>query len=114
DARRDLSLEQVRWELERAHERVLSAIASATERGLDDSRYGEAGLHSAHAREHAGWIRAWRAREGFQHPANADGLPDELPDDLVALLWVGLPHIHVVQREARLGGFLHRIDALAG
>lgn len=55
---------QARWELEASGERLLAAIASATERGLDASLYGEAGLLSMHARQHAGWIRRWRDERG--------------------------------------------------
>jgi uncharacterized damage-inducible protein DinB len=65
DLRRDLPLAQVHWELERAHERLMDAIAAATPAGLDASRYGEAGLRSGHARLHAGWIRDWRERRGL-------------------------------------------------
>ena len=62
---RFLDLDQVRWELDRAHRRLMDALAGATETGLDASRYGEAGLRSGHAREHAGWIRDWRAARGY-------------------------------------------------
>jgi hypothetical protein len=57
---RDLPLGQVRWELETARRKLLEAIASATERGLDGSLYGEAGLRSGHEEQHTGWIRRWR------------------------------------------------------
>ena len=63
--RRDLSLEQVRWELAASQQRLLDAIASATPRGLDGSRYGEAGLRSTHEAEHTGWIKRWRAERGI-------------------------------------------------
>jgi uncharacterized damage-inducible protein DinB len=63
--RRDLSLEQVRWELAASRQRLLDAIASATERGLDPSLYGEAGLRSGHEAEHAGWITRWRTERGI-------------------------------------------------
>jgi hypothetical protein len=60
-----LSLEQARWELATSRERLLEAIASATEAGLDGARYGEAGLRSTHEAEHTGWIKRWRGeREG--------------------------------------------------
>ena len=62
--RRDLSLEQVRWELATSHQRLLDALASATPRGLDGSRYGEAGLRSEHEAAHIGWIRRWRGEQG--------------------------------------------------
>jgi uncharacterized damage-inducible protein DinB len=58
--RRDLSLDQVRWELTTSDERLREAIASATPRGLDASRYGEAGLRSTHEAAHTGWIKRWR------------------------------------------------------
>ena len=62
--RRDLSLRQVRWELEISRQRLLDAISSATPRGLDGSLYGEAGLHSSHEAMHAGWIKRWRGEKG--------------------------------------------------
>lgn len=60
-----LSLDQVRWELATARQRLLDAIAAATPRGLDASLYGEAGLRSAHEAEHAGWIERWRRERGI-------------------------------------------------
>ena len=63
--RRALSLDQVRWELERSRQGLLDAISSATPRGLDGSLYGEAGLRSSHDAEHAGWIKRWRAERGI-------------------------------------------------
>ncbi len=65
DLRLALSLDQVRWELATSHQRLLEAIASAPPRGLDGSLYGEAGLRSAHAAAHAGWITRWRAERGI-------------------------------------------------
>jgi hypothetical protein len=65
EQRRDLSLEQVRWELATSRQRLLDAIESATERGLDPSLYGEAGLVSGHEAQHAGWIARWRREKGF-------------------------------------------------
>jgi hypothetical protein len=65
DMRRDLSIEQVRWESETTHRRLLDAIAAATERGLDGSLYGEAGLRSTHEAAHTGWIKRWRAERGY-------------------------------------------------
>lgn len=62
EMRKGLSLAQVMWELETSRRRLLEAIAAATERGLDGSLYGEAGLVSGHEAEHAGWLRAWRGR----------------------------------------------------
>lgn len=65
DLRRDLSLEQVRWELESSGQRLLEAIASASAAGLDASRYGEAGLVSRHEAQHTGWIARWRTERGL-------------------------------------------------
>jgi uncharacterized damage-inducible protein DinB len=65
DMRRDLSLRQVRWESAQTHQRLLEAIAAATERGLDGSLYGEAGLKSTHEAAHTGWIRRWRSERGY-------------------------------------------------
>lgn len=64
DLRGDLSAAQALWELEASGRRVQAAIAAATERGLDESLYGEAGLRSTHEAEHIGWIRGWRDRTG--------------------------------------------------
>jgi uncharacterized damage-inducible protein DinB len=65
DLRLGLSLEQARWELATSRERLLEAIASATDTGLDGARYGEAGLRSTHEAQHTGWIKRWRGeREG--------------------------------------------------
>ncbi len=63
--RKDFSLAQVRWEFETSRRKLLDAIASATEMGMDASRYGEPGLVSRHEVEHAGWIRAWRLKAGL-------------------------------------------------
>jgi hypothetical protein len=65
DERRDLSLEQVRWELATSRRRLLDAIAAATERGLDASLYGEAGLVSGHEAQHTAWINRWREERGL-------------------------------------------------
>jgi len=59
------SLAQVLWEMEHSRDWLLRAIGEASERGLDGSLYGEAGLRSDHEMEHAGWIRAWRERNGY-------------------------------------------------
>lgn len=64
DLRIALSLDQVRWELSTSRQRLLDAISLATERGLDGSLYGEAGLRSLHEAEHAGWIKRWRGEKG--------------------------------------------------
>lgn len=58
--RQDLSIDQVRWELATMRRRLLDAISAATPRGLDASRYGEAGLVSGHEVEHTEWIKRWR------------------------------------------------------
>jgi uncharacterized damage-inducible protein DinB len=65
DMRRDLSPAQVRWESATTHQRLLDEIANATERGLDGSLYGEAGLKSTHEGAHAGWIKRWRGERGY-------------------------------------------------
>lgn len=65
ELRRDLSLVQARWELETSRQRLLDAISSATERGLDPSHYGEAGLVSGHEAQHTTWIRRWRTENGL-------------------------------------------------
>jgi len=64
-ARRELSLAQVRWELQTSLARLVDAIAAATPRGLDPSLYGEVGLRSTHEAEHTGWIRRWRGERGL-------------------------------------------------
>jgi hypothetical protein len=60
-----LSVDQVRWELATARQRLLDAISAATPRGLDASLYGEAGLRSSHEAAHTGWIRRWRGERGI-------------------------------------------------
>jgi hypothetical protein len=65
DMRRDLSVQQIRWESAHKHQRLLDAIASATFRGLDGALYGEAGLRSTHEASHTGWIRRWRSERGY-------------------------------------------------
>jgi hypothetical protein len=65
DLRRNLSLEQARWELETSRRRLLEAITNASERALDGSLYGEAALRSLHEAEHTGWIRRWRDEKGI-------------------------------------------------
>jgi uncharacterized damage-inducible protein DinB len=64
DLQQGLSLEQVRWELAISHDRLLEALSTATLVGLDESRYGEAGLRSDHESEHVGWIARWRTEQG--------------------------------------------------
>ncbi len=64
DLRRDLSVDQVRWELATSRQRLMDAISSASARGLDGSLYGEAGLRSGHEELHAGWLKSWRERHG--------------------------------------------------
>jgi uncharacterized damage-inducible protein DinB len=65
DLRAGLPAAQAMWELEAAHRRLLSALASATERGLEPSLYGEAGLRSTHEAQHTEWIARWRGERGF-------------------------------------------------
>lgn len=62
--RQDLSVEQVMWELDRTHERLLVAVRAATPRALDAALYGEAALLSTHEAQHTGWIRRWRDAKG--------------------------------------------------
>jgi uncharacterized damage-inducible protein DinB len=64
DLRLDLTTEQVKWELATSRQRLLDAIAAATERGRDGSLYGEAALRSTHEAQHAGWIKRWRGEKG--------------------------------------------------
>ncbi|MBI5948167.1 MAG: DinB family protein [Chloroflexi bacterium] len=63
--RRGLSVDQARWELEMSGQRLLDAIAAATERGLETSLYGEAALRSTHEAAHTGWIKRWREERGI-------------------------------------------------
>jgi hypothetical protein len=63
--RLNLTVAQVRWELEISRKHLLEAIEAATARGLDGSLYGEAGLHSFHESEHVGWITRWRQERGY-------------------------------------------------
>lgn len=62
--RKDLSVDQAKWELESSRQRVIDAISTATERGLDSSFYKEAGLMSTHEAMHAVWIKRWREQRG--------------------------------------------------
>jgi hypothetical protein len=64
-ARRDLPLDQAMWELDNSRQRLLHALAYATDRGLDPTLYGEAGLRSNHELEHARYIREWRQKQGI-------------------------------------------------
>jgi uncharacterized damage-inducible protein DinB len=63
--RKALSLDQVRWELETSRQRLLDAIAAATDCGLDASLYGEAGLVSGHEEQHTAWIARWRGEKAL-------------------------------------------------
>jgi len=65
DLRRGMTAKQARWEFTNASDRLIAAVAAATDRGLDASRYGEAALRSGHQAEHAGWIRRWREERGI-------------------------------------------------
>lgn len=60
ELRKSFTLEQVRWELAQSHRRLLDAIASATDMGLDGGRYGEAGLRSSHEVAHTDWLKKYR------------------------------------------------------
>ena len=62
---RGLSLEQGRWEFTNSRQRLMAAIKVATNRGLDGSLYGEAGLNSGHEAEHTGWIKKWRSDKNY-------------------------------------------------
>lgn len=64
--RRPISHQQVLWELEFSRARVLESIQNMTERGLEESRYGEVGLGSgaSHEKEHAATIKRWRESRG--------------------------------------------------
>src|SRR5690242_15981373 len=64
EMRRNLSLDQVRWEFETSRQRLIDALSAATPRGLEPSLYGEAGLVSKHETEHTGWIKRWRGEKG--------------------------------------------------
>jgi uncharacterized damage-inducible protein DinB len=65
--RDSMSWAQLRWELETSRARVIDAIRNITPDGLDESRYGEAGLSGGarHEQEHAETIRRWRASRGL-------------------------------------------------
>jgi hypothetical protein len=63
--RREMPAAQARWELATTRQRLLDAIAAATDRGLDGSPYGEAGLRSTHEVEHTDWIKRWRRERGY-------------------------------------------------
>ncbi len=65
DLHKDLGLEQAFWELTTSRECLLKAIEGATQRGLDPTLYGEAGLLSSHEAQHTGWIRRWREEKGY-------------------------------------------------
>lgn len=67
-ARRGLTLEQVRADLDYAREQVLAAIDRASERALAGEGFGEAGIRSWEELEHADMIRNWRVRRGYQGP----------------------------------------------
>jgi len=65
ELRKALSYEQAVHEIVNSRINLLAAIRDATDRGLDETLYGEAGLVSSHELEHAEWIRAWRERLGI-------------------------------------------------
>lgn len=62
--RREWSVEETVASVHWALGRVLASIAAAGERAFDESLYGESGLRSSHAVEHAGLIRRWRTSAG--------------------------------------------------
>lgn len=64
DLRRELSVAQAKWELETTRQKLLDAIGAASDRGLDPSLYGEAGLRTGHEAEHTEWLRRWREEKG--------------------------------------------------
>jgi len=64
EIRRNLSVQQARAESERSRRRLLDAIAAATPRALEPSRYGAAGLRSGHEEEHTEWLVRWRGERG--------------------------------------------------
>ncbi|HEY7269323.1 MAG TPA: maleylpyruvate isomerase N-terminal domain-containing protein [Dehalococcoidia bacterium] len=63
--RAKLPVPQVLWEIETSRRRLLDSIVAATERGLDASLYGDAGLASGHEAEHCAWIKRWRGEKGY-------------------------------------------------
>jgi hypothetical protein len=65
ELRRALPVEQVVREYGLACQRVLQAIAAASDRALDETLYGESGIRSSHDVEHAEAIRAWRSGRGY-------------------------------------------------
>ena len=72
DMRRNLSLEQGRWELETSRQRLIDAITSANPRGLEPDLYGEVALRSMHEAQHTGRIKRWRDEKGIER--NGDGI----------------------------------------
>jgi uncharacterized damage-inducible protein DinB len=65
DLRLDTSAQQAKWELATSRQRLLDAISTASPRGLDPDRYGEAGLKSTHEAQHTAWITRWRHENRF-------------------------------------------------
>jgi uncharacterized damage-inducible protein DinB len=63
--RAGLPVAQAKWELSQTEDAFLAAVGAATERGLDGSLYGEAGLRSTHKAQHTGWIERWRRERGY-------------------------------------------------
>jgi uncharacterized damage-inducible protein DinB len=63
--RRSMPLAQVLSEFDSSRQRVLDMIAQATERGLDESNYGESSLRTDHDLKHAEYIRNWRHQRGY-------------------------------------------------
>jgi hypothetical protein len=65
DAKKDISLDQAKWEFERSRQQLLNVLDHVTERGLDGSLYGDAGLYSGHEAQHTEWIKKWRFDKGY-------------------------------------------------
>lgn len=65
ELRRDLPLDQVRWEFDYTRHRVIEAIERAPEAALDPASYGRAPLLSTHDEAHAEQIREWRRQHGI-------------------------------------------------
>lgn len=66
-ARRALSVDQVRRELDYARKQVLAAVAAVPDERLPDVANGRVRIRraAAHDREHAEQIRAWRKSQGL-------------------------------------------------
>jgi len=65
ELRSELPAAQALWEFDAAHQRLLSAIASASNRGLEGSLYSGAALRSTHEAQHRAWLERWRSEKGY-------------------------------------------------